>query len=253
MIWRGIILSTILTAHQPLYIPWLGFFHKVSMSDIFCLWDDVQFSPTDYMHRNRIKHPNGAIWMTIPIHTQGHREKVINEMYIDNSQKWRHIHWSSLVVAYGKKAPYFESYSNFFEGVYKKNWDKLSELDEYILKYLFKELGITTKFIKASDCSFNGKKSERVLDMCNKLYADMYIFGELGKDYADRELFSKNGIQILFQKYKHPEYPQLYGNFISHLSVLDLLFCFGEKSYDIITQKNPTREDLIKKEQVNKL
>lgn len=240
-------MSTILTAHQPLYIPWLGFFQKVSMSDVFCLWDDVQFSPNDYIHRNRIKSPNGPIWLTVPVHTKDHREKTINDMCIDNSQNWRRVHWNSLMVAYGNKGPYFESYNNFFEQVYKKDWEKLADLDEYILTYLLKELGISVTFLKASEQQFEGKKSDRVLDMCIKLGADLYIFGEMGEDYADRDLFSDKGIKILFQNYKHPEYPQLYGDFISHLSVLDLLFCFGEKSYDILTRKNPKKEDLIKK------
>lgn len=240
-------LSTILTAHQPLYIPWLGFFQKISMCDVFCLWDDVQFSPNDYIHRNRIKSPNGPIWLTVPIHANDHRTKTIKDMYIDNSQNWRRVHWNSLIVAYGKKAPYFESYSNFFEQVYKKDWEKIADLDEYILKYLLKELDISVTFLKASNQNFEGNKSDRVLDMCNKLGADIYIFGEVGEEYANRDLFSQNGIKLLFQNYKHPEYPQLYGNFISHLSVIDLLFCYGEKSYDILTHKNPTKTSLIKR------
>jgi hypothetical protein len=168
-------------------------------------------------------------------------------MCIDNSQNWRRVHWNSLVVSYGRKAPFFESYNNFFEDVYKKNWEKITDLDEYILKYLLKELGISISFLKASDLHFAGKKSERVLDMCIKTGADLYIFGEMGEDYADKTLFEQKGVKLYFQTYKHPVYPQLYGNFISHLSVLDLLFCFGEKSYDILTGKNPKKEDLIKK------
>ena len=238
---------TILTAHQPLYLPWLGFFHKVAMSDIFCLWEDVQFSPKDFMHRNRIKNPNGeAMWITVPILTKGYREKTINDMCIDNNQKWRRTHWNSILTSYGKKAPYFESYSDFFETTYKKNWDKIADLDEYLLKYLLKELGISVKFVKASEQNFEGGKSDRVLDMCVKLGADAYIFGELGKDYANVEDFEEKGVKVYFQNYKHPVYPQLYGDFALHLSVIDLLFCYGEKSYDILMKKNLTGEDLIK-------
>lgn len=237
---------TVLTAHQPLYLPWLGFFHKVTMSDKFCLWEDVQFDPKDFINRNRIKNPNGWAWMTVPILAKGYREKTIMDMYIDNSQNWRHDHWNSILVSYGKKAPYFESYRDFFEKTYKKNWDKLVDLDEHFLKYLLKELGISVEFLKASEQKFEGKKSDRVLDMCVKLGADVYIFGELGKDYADVKDFEKKGVKVYFQKYNHPVYPQLYGEFVSHLSIIDLLFCFGEKSYDILMRDNPTKEDLIK-------
>lgn len=217
------------------------------MSDVFCLWDDVQFSPNDYIHRNRIKGPNGPVLLTIPIHLKDHREKVIRDMQIDNSHNWRKIHWNSILTAYGSKAPFFDSYSDFFKNVYTKDWDKLIDLDECLLKYLFKELGISVTFLKASEQQFEGKKSERVLDMCEKLDADLYIFGEMGEGYADRDLFTNKGMKLYFQNYKHPEYPQLYGDFVSHLSILDLLFCFGEKSYDILSRKNPRKEELLKK------
>jgi len=240
-------MTTILTAHQPLYLPWIGFFHKVSMSDIFCMWDDVQFSPTDYIHRNRIKGPNGWIWLTVPVHTHGHRDMTIREMPIDNSQNWRRIHWNSIQVSYGSKAPYYDSYSDFFEDAYQKNWERIADLDEYLLRYLLKELGISVEFLKASDHRFEGKKSDRVLDMCLRLGADVYIFGELGEEYADTDEFAAQGVKVYFQNYRHPVYPQLYGDFVSHLSAIDLLFCFGEKARDILTKKNPTRQDLIKK------
>lgn len=238
---------SVLTAHQPLYMPWLGFFQKVSMSDVFCLWDDVQFTPDGYIHRNRIKGPNGPMLLTVPVHMKNYYETTINNIHIDNSQKWKKAHWNSIIVSYAKKAPYFKSYSDFFEDVYRRDWDVISDLDEHLLKYLFKELRINVEFIKASDLHFEGKKSDRILDMCNQLKADMYIFGEGGEKYADKAMFQEKGMKIYFQKYRHPEYPQLYGNFVPNLSVLDLLFCYGEKSADILKADNPGKEHLIKK------
>lgn len=217
------------------------------MCDVFCLLDNVQFSKKDYIHRNRIKSPDGPVWLTVPMHTHNHQEKTIRDMYIDNSQKWNRSHWNNIVGAYGKKAPFFHSYNDFFEDIYKKKWEKIVDLDECILTYLFKELGISVNMLKSSEHYFEGKKSNFVLDMCIKLGADMYIFGEMGEAYAEVEQFEQNGIKLHFQNYNHPVYPQLYGDFVSHLSVLDLLFCFGEKSYDILTGQNPKREDLIKK------
>ena len=225
----------------------MGFFHKVAISDIFCLWDDVQFTPDAYIHRNRIKGPNGPMLLTIPLHMGDYFNKTIRDMAVDNSQSWRKTHWNSIQVSYGRKAPYFESYRDFFEGLYKKeDWGNIAELDEYVLKYLFKELKINVEFLRASDLHFEEKKSDRVLDMCLKLNADMYIFGEGGEKYADKQKFQEKGMKIYFQKYKHPEYPQLYGSFVSNLSILDLLFCFGEKSSEIIMKSNPKKEDLLK-------
>lgn len=236
-------ITKILTAHQPLYLPWLGFFQKVSMSDKFCLWDDVQFDPNDYQHRNKFKNPNGVTTMTVPIKTKGYRDKTIKDMSIENQHNWKRIHSNTLIVSYSK-APFFESYSDFFKKTYDRNWDTIVDLNIHLLNYLFKELGMEIDIITASTQNFEGQKTSRIIDMCNKLNADTYIFGAMGKDYADLDLFSKSGINPYFQDYKHPIYPQLWGDFIPNLSVLDLLFNCGEKSYDILTGENPSRDDI---------
>lgn len=240
-------MSTILTAHQPLYIPWLGFFHKVSMSDIFCILDDVQFSTTDYIHRNKIKSARGPVIITVPIMGSGHFEKRIMDMEIDHTRKWERIHWNSIHHSYSKQAPYFESYRDFFEIAYKKPWDKIIDLDLYFLLYLFKELGISVKIEKSSEMNIPSTKSEKLIEICQHQQADIYISGEFGKDYIDEKKFDENGIKLRFQDYQHPVYNQLYGEFCSNLSVIDLLFNYGEKSYDIITTNNLKQEDLIKK------
>ena len=81
-------------------------------------------------------------------------------------------------------------------------------------------------------------KSDLVLDMRKKIGANTYIFGELGKDYADEHAFKNSGITPIFQNYQHPSYPQLHGKFIPHLSIIDLLFNEGDKSYDILMSNN---------------
>jgi len=244
---RDYILPTVLTAHQPLYIPWLGFFQKVSMSDIFCILDDVQFSTNDFTHRNKIKSARGPLIITIPILRSGHFEKKIMDMEIDNKIKWERIHWNSILASYGKKAPYFECYKDFFETTYKKSWDRIVDLDLSLLEYLFKEMGISVKIVKSSEMKIQSDKSEKLIEICQNQAADIYISGECGKNYVDNDNFNKNGINLYFQDYQHPVYSQLYGEFISHLSVIDLLFNHGEKSYAILTTNNPKKEDLIKK------
>jgi hypothetical protein len=217
------------------------------MSDIFCILDDVQFSTNDFTHRNKIKSARGSLIITVPILRSGHFEKRIIDMEIDNKVKWERIHWNSILASYGKKAPYFECYKDFFEIAYKKPWDKIINLDLYFLQYLFKEIGISVKIVKSSEMNIQSDKSEKLMEICHHQAADIYISGEFGKDYIDKKMFDENGIKIHFQNYQHPVYTQLYGDFYSHLSVIDLLFNHGEKSYEIITMNNPKKDDLIKK------
>lgn len=235
----------ILTAHQPVYLPWLGLFHKIALADAYCYFDDVQFLIKDFNSRNKIKTQNGAIWLTIPVLSKNYRQKTIKEIKIDNSQNWRHKHWKSIHLAY-KKAPFFDRYADFFEKTYSKEWHFLTEINEYMLEWFLNELGIGVKIFKASAYGFQGKKTDLVVDMCKKLDAQNYIFGALGKDYCQAEKFKNENISIYFQDYKHPIYPQLHGNFIPYMSIIDLLFNCGGKSFSILMEGNIKKQELFK-------
>ena len=74
--------------------------------------------------------------------------------------------------------------------------------------------------------------------MCKYFKAESYIFGEQGKNYADENSFLKANVKPFFQKYEHPTYNQLHGDFISKLAIIDLLFNMGPRSHNIIMSGN---------------
>lgn len=235
----------ILTAHQPVYLPWLGLFHKIALADTFVSFNQVQYLPKDWNNRNRIRTASGPIWLTVPVLTSGHREKKINEIEINNSVTWRRKHWKSILLNY-KSAPYFAPYESFFEDTYARDWQYIAELNDYMLRWFLETLGIEVTFLDAADFDFQGVKNGLVLDMCKQLKSAVYIFGELGEDYADTVSFKEAGIDVIFQKYTHPVYAQLHDPFTSHLSILDLLFNCGDKSLEVLMNGNLTREDIEK-------
>lgn len=236
----------ILTAHQTAYLPWLGLFHKIAISDACVYLDNVQFEKNSFTNRNKIKTASGPIWLTVPVLSKDHFNKTIKDLKIDNSKDWKNSHFKSIYFNY-KKAPYFNKYADFFEDTYKKEWDFLSDLGDYMLRWFLKELKINVKYFKASELNFYEHKSELILEMCKKLGANLYVFGALGKDYAKEDEFAKEGIKIYFQDYKHPKYHQLWGNFLPYMSIIDLLFSCGDKSLEVLMEGNIKKEELINK------
>ncbi len=234
----------ILTAHQPVYLPWLGLFHKIALAETFVYFDQVQYLPKDWMNRNKIRTKSGSIWLTVPVLRKGYRDLKTSEIEINNSIDWQKKHLRSISLNY-KKSPYFENYIPFFEDVYSRKWKFLGELNEYMLKWFLDELGIKVNFLNANDFKFQGEKSSLILNMCKELNASTYIFGTLGKDYADVQEFEKNNIGLIFQNYNHPKYSQLYREFISHMSIIDLLFNHGPKSLEIILSNNISQKSII--------
>lgn len=235
----------ILTAHQPVYLPWLGLFHKIALADMFISFNQVQYQPKDWNNRNRIKTQSKPIWLSVPVQKKGYLEKTISDIPINDTQAWARKHFNAIRLNYAK-AKYFHLYIDFFEDIYQREWGSLVELNEAMLKGFLELLGVKTPVYSAADWSFQGAGSELVLDMCRQVGAKIYIFGEQGHDYADIGSFERANIDLHFQKYIHPEYPQLHGDFVSHLSIVDLLFNCGDSSFDVLMSGNITREDLLK-------
>lgn len=234
----------ILTAHQPVYLPWLGFFHKLSLVDTFCALDHVQYIKNDVVNRNQIKTKNGPLWLTVPAITKNHFQKPFFEVEIDNSQPWAKKHLKSIYYAYSQ-AKFFSRYIPFFESTYSKSWHTLYQLNSHLINYFLEELGLKPILIRSSSLQPSKKKNDLILELCQKLKADTFIFGAMGKNYADKKSFAKNNIRIYFQDYRHPVYPQMYGPFIPNMSIIDLLFNCGLQSLAIILSGNITKNHLL--------
>ena len=234
----------ILTAHQPVYLPWLGLFHKIALADKFCFFDNVQYQAKDWNNRNKIIFSNGTSgWLTVPVLRKSYLERSYLEIEINNELPWQRKHWKSIELNYNK-APYFKLYADGLKKYYDMKWLFLMDLNYEMLLFFMEKLGISVPVVRMKDYSFRGKKSELVLDMCRQLGAHMYIFGEKGREYADVESFSNAGIIPVFQTYRHPVYPQLHGDFIPFLSIIDLLFNCGPESLSTIMSDNLKRADI---------
>jgi hypothetical protein len=226
----------ILAGHQPNYLPYLGFFHKLAACDLFVIVDNVQFvkrGPYGWIHRNRIRTHDGWMWLTVPVLTKGRYTQNIVDTYINSKVDWRHKHWRSMYLNY-KKAPFFHKYSDFFYQLYNKDWEKIAELNETIILYIKEQLGIKAQVLRASEIGVQGKATDLIIDMCRKLDADEYLHGRHGKDYIDENKFSENKIECLYQDFQHPVYKQLSSPFMPFMSVVDLLFNEGDESLRIL-------------------
>src|SRR5262249_28587021 len=151
----------------------------------------------------------GDLMLTVPVFNKDHFSLKVKNVQIRNDSPWKRKHFKSISIAYAK-APFASRYLAFFDDLYAQNWENLSDLNESILKFILKDMGISTPFYKLSDMAFTTTKSQLVLDMCLKMKADLYIFGALGKDYADQDAFQRAGVQLEFQDYHHPTYTQLH-------------------------------------------
>jgi len=225
----------IVSINQPAYLPWLGYFHRIAVSDMHIILDHVQFEKNSFTNRNKIKTSHGWSWLTVPVKTKGQfKNLAINTLEINNQSKWNSKHWQTILQNY-RKAPYFAQYAPFFEAAYQQEWSSLADLCWETNRYLLDTLGIQTPLLLSSQMAPSGMKDELVLNLCQKANAKVYLSGILGKNYLRESLFEEVGIQVRYQQYRHPEYTQFRGQtFESYMSVIDLLFNHGSESLEIL-------------------
>lgn len=220
-----------ISVHQPNYIPWLGYFEKMLSSDIFVFLDDVQYEKNYFINRNKIRTSDGSMWMTIPVNAK--HDSLVKDVRIDNSQNWAMKHKKSIQVNYAK-SNFLRNHEKFFNALYGRQYDLLTDINVEIIRYLVKQLDINTKTLLSSELDVKGTGSDRILNICKSLSADIYISGQFGENYLNLEDFKNNDIEVKFQNYVHPVYKQCYNPFIADMSIIDLLFNEGENSKKIL-------------------
>lgn len=226
----------IVTIHQPDFLPWLGFFDRWQKSDLFIVLDDVQFLRRGWHHRDKIKAPNGIQWLTVPVIKKGRYHQLINEVEIDNNDNWRQKHLKTLKFSYSK-GPNIERIFNCIEKIYGLKHKLLIDFNMDLLKFCADILEIKTSVVLASTFSVKSKSSQRLVDLVKVVGGDKYLTGSASKAYLNEKAFEEAGIKVCWQKFDHPEYPQLYGGFKKMLSVLDFLIMASDEHVKLFKSK----------------
>src|SRR3989338_1183673 len=220
----------------PLFLPWIGVFDMMNQADLFIILDNVQFSRQSWQQRNRNKTQAGVKWLTVPVkHRFG--ERIMN-IKIDYSTDWINKHLKTIHYSY-KGAPFFPEVCELLQRAYAKKPALLCQFNGCLLNDLRDYLGIKTPLILASDVPIENRGGkDHVLDLCKYFDAKYYLNGPLGKSLYSPEEFQKIGVDLVFHEFRNPVYSQLHGTFISHLSVVDMLFNCGRNTLELIARNN---------------
>ena len=223
---------TVVAIHQPQFLPWLGYFDKLDRSDVFCLLDTVQYKKNEFQNRNRIKTADGWQWLTVPV-TYRFPQRIY-EVGVNQTVDWQRKHLQALKTNY-RKAPFFDTYIGKFEKFYQQPCELLAGVNVACIKLLMDLLGLERKVVLSSSLQVETEDPTlRLVEICQALDGNTYLAGRDGAKYMDEDMFRSHKIQVVFQDFNHPDYPQCYGPFEPNLSVVDLLFNCGPESLNII-------------------
>lgn len=213
---------------QSNYIPWKGYFDMIAAVDEFILYDDMQYTRRDWRNRNLIKTPQGPQWLTVPVRVKGKYHQTIRETELDG-ESWAADHWKALAQNY-KRAPHFTEVASWLEPIYCTGpFIYLSVLNRRLIEAICAYVGITTRISNSWDYDLPEGKTERLASLCAQAGGGEYVSGPAARDYVDEKIFADQGIKLTWFDYAgYPEYPQLWGDFVPGVTILDLLFSCGK-------------------------
>ena len=239
-----------ITIMQPTYLPWLGYFALMMQTDQFIFLNDVQFDRRSWQQRNKIKSAQGELLLTVPVVKKSKSGELIKDVLINQEEAWKKKHLKSMQQHYSK-SKYYGEVSEWILPIYERDFQKLADLNISIIKAIADYLRIDTNFVNSSDLGVEGNKAQRLVNICKKAGADTYLSPMGSFQYIDEDnVFAGSNVNLLYQNFEHPEYSQLHGEFLSHLSVIDLLMNEGKQSASVIQsgiQQPYSHEGLAKK------
>lgn len=237
---------------QSCYIPWKGFFDLIGRCDEYVVLDAVQFAKRHWHNRNRIKGPDGAHWLTIPVASKGRFTQTIDAVEI--VEPWAERHWRSLAASYGRAA-HFDTMGPRVRRWYETVADErsLTAVNLFFLRAVLAELGLTVRVTRDRDYAPSGTKTQRLLDICQTAGATHYISGPSARDYFDEDLFARAGIAVEWMTYgPYPVYAQGAGAFVHDVSILDLLFHLGPEARSFTRPRTGRSEEAANSERLSR-
>ena len=212
--------------HQPNYVPWLGFFHKLAAADVFVFLEDVQYSKGSYINRVQILQDGKAAWLTIPVHVRfGQHIDAIVPARMD----WVKAHLGSLYNAYKGAAGFRRAWESI-ERIYDKLPDaSLARGNRELIERIARRLGLSTRFASSKDFQVSDLgASDRLIAITNSISPDaVYLSGQGGAKYQDPRKFAAAGLGFGYTGFTHPVYVQRSDSFIPGLSILDVVLHCG--------------------------
>lgn len=208
---------------QSNYIPWRGYFRLIQQADLFCFYDEVQFTKNDWRNRNQIAGNGEPFWLTIPVGKDSVNQKISEVIPLDF--KWQKKHLNQISQTYSK-APFKDEILELIAPIYGKQHSCLSEFNQAMIQSISNHMGLTTQFVNSKNYTLDGDRVNKLISLVQQLEGQTYISGPAAKEYLSGKemLFSNSNIELKYCTYDDMKpYSHFKNNYQKHISIIDLL------------------------------
>lgn len=228
-------------AHQPTFLPWLGWWDKLVRADVFVILDDVQIQKkgSTWLNRVPIDGRGARVWLTVPLDRTYHGVRTVREARIDDSKPWRIKLSKTLASAYGR-APFYDKVMPVLEEILHLPTAQLAALNETAIRLLADKLEVSTAaFVHQSELAANAHGTDLLVKLCKVVGGDVYLTGDGAGGYLEPEKFAAAGLRLEEQQFTSPVYAQPALPFVAGLSIVDALMSCGWEQTSEMLRKRP--------------
>lgn len=219
---------TIVSVHQPGFLPWPGYFHKVIYSDFFVWLDHVDIARKNFVSRVPIQSFSGQKYLTLPLRKHSHTDKIHSIEVADEDWKTKHMGQ----LSYYSKAPFFNEIMDKVKQWYASAYgNRLNQVNWFLFQMVLELLNISSEVISSKEMNLSSKKEDLMIEITKKTGGNVYFSGTQAASYQTTDNFAKQDISLVYQNYYDYQqtfpYDQGDGEFLNGVSILDLLFYHG--------------------------
>ncbi|BDB71968.1 hypothetical protein Cthiooxydans_43800 [Comamonas thiooxydans] len=212
---------------QPYFFPYLGYFQLVYEVERFVFLDDVSYIKKGYINRNSILLNGARYEFSVAVSKVSQNRTIRNHDYVNEFTGFL-----KLIEQNYRKAPYFHAAMPLIEKVALDSNNNVACKNAESVKSVFEYLGVSRDFSFSSDTHLEQscKGQDRILALCKRLGIEKYRNAIGGKDIYSQEEFHANDIELKFIQSNIQSYNQGKHDFVSHLSIIDMLMYCDKKT-----------------------
>jgi hypothetical protein len=223
---------------QPYFFPYLGYCQLIHASDKFVFYDDVNYIKGGWINRNRMLLNGETRFFTVPLHGASSFVQISEVKIDEQNPRWRGKMLDTFRMAY-RHASHRDIGMSLLEEVLASRCERIGDLARASVNSVLKYLGLIRDLVPSSNIYGNQdlKAQERILSICGKEHADVYINLLGGIDLYQSDAFMRQQCELKFLRPRLPEYPQGVAPFVPGLSIVDVIMhCAREQIIDMVAQ-----------------
>ncbi len=184
----------LIASHQPCFLPWGGFIHKMISADVMILRPNTPYKHDDFHHRVKV---DGA-WLRLPVSPK-EQGKMIGDVVLDPYGLHR-VARAFETRLWVKRFPHRQRILGAINCIRAYEWNCLSQLNTELLHVVARLLDLRVKIVvDYGPAPPESTKTERVLAACQRAAAGSdftYLAGAGAREYLEADQFD----QVLWQE-----------------------------------------------------